>query len=75
VSSTGRTGFDDVRVGGDMSTFLAVNRNKRSVTVNLKSAEGLATFLDLVRHADVLVQNFRHGTADRLGIGYGSCAR
>jgi crotonobetainyl-CoA:carnitine CoA-transferase CaiB-like acyl-CoA transferase len=63
-------GFEDVRVGGDMSTFLAVNRNKRSVTVNLKSAEGLATFLDLVRNADVIVQNFRHGTADRLGIGY-----
>jgi crotonobetainyl-CoA:carnitine CoA-transferase CaiB-like acyl-CoA transferase len=67
-------GFDDVQVGGDMTTFLAVNRNKRSFAVDLKSADGLAAFLDLVRTADVLVQNFRHGTAERLGVGYAQLA-
>lgn len=61
-------GFEDIRVEGEMSTFLAVNRNKRSFCVNLKSPEGLAAFLDLARSADVVLQNFRHGTADRLGI-------
>jgi crotonobetainyl-CoA:carnitine CoA-transferase CaiB-like acyl-CoA transferase len=67
-------GFDDVQVGGDMTTFLAVNRNKRSFAVDLKSPDGLAAFLDLVRTADVLVQNFRHGTAERLGVGYAQLA-
>lgn len=63
-------GFEDIRVEGEMSTFLAVNRNKRSFCVDLKSPDGLASFLDLARSADVVLQNFRHGTADRLGIGY-----
>ena len=63
-------GFEDLTVGGEMTTFLAVNRNKRSLAIDLKSPDGLATFLDLARSADVLIQNFRHGTADRLGIGY-----
>lgn len=56
-------------MGGEMTTFLAVNRNKRSVTVDLKHPEGLETFHDLVRHSDVFVQNFRVGTAARLGVG------
>lgn len=63
-------GFEDLTVGGEMTTFLAVNRNKRSFAVNLKDPDGLAAFLDLARTADVLLQNFRHGTAERLGIGY-----
>lgn len=63
-------GFEDLKVGGEMTTFLAVNRNKRSFAVDLKDPDGLAVFLDLARHADVLLQNFRHGTAERLGIGY-----
>jgi len=63
-------GFEDLTVQGQMTTFLAVNRNKRSVTVDLKRPEGLATFLDLAAQADVFIQNFRHGTAERLGVGY-----
>lgn len=63
-------GFEDLTVGGEMTTFLAVNRNKRSFAVDLKDPDGLATFLDLARRADVLIQNFRHGTAERIGIGY-----
>ncbi len=63
-------GFEDVKVHGEMSTFLAVNRNKRSLAVDLKSAEGLGVLRRLVASADIFVQNFRHGTADRLGVGY-----
>ncbi|HXM52965.1 MAG TPA: CaiB/BaiF CoA-transferase family protein [Candidatus Binatus sp.] len=63
-------GFEDIRATGEMTTFLALNRNKRSVVINLKTADGLAVMHDLVRQADVLIQNFRVGTADRIGIGY-----
>jgi crotonobetainyl-CoA:carnitine CoA-transferase CaiB-like acyl-CoA transferase len=63
-------GFDDIRIQGEMSTFLALNRNKRSLAVDLKSEQGRAILHDLSRSADVFLQNFRHGTADRLGAGY-----
>lgn len=52
------------------ASFLAQNAGKRSITVNLKSAEGREIFLGLVKSADVLVENFRPGVMDRLGIGY-----
>lgn len=63
-------GFEDIRIEGEMSTFLAVNRNKRSFCVDLKIPAGLQAFLELAKTADVVLQNFRHGTAARLGIGY-----
>lgn len=63
-------GFEDQKSNGEMTTFLAVNRNKRSLLIDLKSSLGLKTIHDLVRESDVFLQNFRHGTADRLGIGY-----
>src|SRR5438046_10193479 len=44
---------------GDGAGFLLLNRNKRSLALDLKSARGLALFLDLVRTADVLIENFR----------------
>jgi CoA:oxalate CoA-transferase len=50
--------------------FCNVNRNKRSITLDLKAVSDLATFRDLVRDADVVVENFRAGGAERLGIGY-----
>ncbi|GII83392.1 CoA transferase [Sphaerisporangium siamense] len=54
---------------GDVSTyFLAANRNKRSVTLDLKSEEGAALLTRLVRQSDVLVENFRTGVLDRLGF-------
>ncbi|MFC9559437.1 CaiB/BaiF CoA transferase family protein [Agromyces sp. NPDC056965] len=63
-------GFDDIRLHGEMTTFLAVNRNKRSLAVDLKHPDSREIVVDLVRDADVFVQNFRHGTAERLGVGY-----
>jgi len=52
------------------TSFLAQNANKKSVTLNTKSPEGKEIFLKLVDGADVLVENFRPGVMDRLGLGY-----
>lgn len=53
-------------------SFLSLNRNKRSLAVDLKSPEGKALLLDLVRSADVFLQNYRPGVAERLGVDYGT---
>jgi len=50
--------------------FAHLNRNKESIVLDLKSPEGRKICLDLARKADVFVENFRPGTADRLGLGY-----
>src|SRR5580765_7680152 len=50
--------------------FLALNRNKRSIRIDLKTAEGRAVLLRLARDADVLIDGFRPGVLDRLGVGY-----
>jgi alpha-methylacyl-CoA racemase len=50
--------------------FLSLNRGKRSVRINLKSDEGTQVLLRLARHADVLLESFRPGVLDRLGVGY-----
>ncbi|HYM59476.1 MAG TPA: CoA transferase [Thermoanaerobaculia bacterium] len=52
------------------TSFLAQNANKRSLTLNLKLDEAKAIFLRLIDDADVLVENFRPGVMDRLGLGY-----
>ena len=50
--------------------FISINRNKRSVTLDLKQADGLEILRRLVANADVLVENFRPGTLSRLGLSY-----
>jgi crotonobetainyl-CoA:carnitine CoA-transferase CaiB-like acyl-CoA transferase len=55
---------------GEGGGHLVLNRGKRSVTCNLKTAEGRDVLTDLVRTADVLVESFRPGVMDRLGVGY-----
>jgi glutaryl-CoA transferase len=55
--------------GGESAYFLCVNRNKKSVTVDLKSKDGVALLQRLAEHADVLIENFRPGTMERLGLG------
>jgi crotonobetainyl-CoA:carnitine CoA-transferase CaiB-like acyl-CoA transferase len=71
---------DDTRgwppfVGGEATYFMSVNRNKRSLTLNLKAPEGQALFRRLVAKSDVVLENFRTGTMDRLGLGYAALAR
>ncbi|OJU03051.1 MAG: CoA transferase [Rhizobium sp. 63-7] len=51
-------------------SFLSLNRNKRSLAIDLKSPEGKAVLLDLVKTADVFLQNYRPGVAKRLGVDY-----
>ena len=55
---------------GISALFAAQNRNKRSIAIDLKQPEGTELLLDLVRAADVLVQNFRPGAMERLGLGW-----
>ncbi len=58
------------RRGGFSASFLNNNRNKRSIAINLKHTQGLEVVRKLTRDADVFVQNFRPGVADRIGVGY-----
>jgi formyl-CoA transferase len=52
------------------TSFIAQNANKKSVTLNLKEPKAKEIFLKLAETADVVVENFRPGVMDRLGIGY-----
>lgn len=54
----------------DSAFFLAVNRNKKSFTLNLKSAEGREIFYKMVGSADVVIESYRPGVVDALGVGY-----
>jgi len=56
-------------VNGESTYFALLNRGKKSVTINLKTPEGIAIIRDLSRTADVLVENFRPGVMERLGLG------
>jgi crotonobetainyl-CoA:carnitine CoA-transferase CaiB-like acyl-CoA transferase len=55
-------------VGGEAAYYLSVNRNKRSVAIDLKDPDGRALALELCTHADVVIENFRPGGAERLGL-------
>jgi crotonobetainyl-CoA:carnitine CoA-transferase CaiB-like acyl-CoA transferase len=74
-------GGDDTRTWGPpfvdegATYYLALNRNKRSVTLDLKDAGDLALAGELCARADVVVESFRPGTIDRLGLGYEAVAR
>ena len=59
-----------IRLGGHSAMYLAMNRNKRSIGVDLKTEAGRILLWQLIETADVLVQNFRPGTLDRLGFGW-----
>ena len=61
-------------VEGVAAAFLGMNRNKRSVVVDLKKSGGSEVVLRLVEHCDVALESFRPGVADRLGIGYEAMA-
>lgn len=68
-------GGDDSRgfgpfVNGESVYFISLNRNKKSLSLNLKTEEGKEIFLKLVRKADIVLENFRPGTMEKLGLGY-----
>lgn len=62
-------------IGEESVFFLSVNRNKRSVTLDLKDAAAAAKVREMVLSADVVVENFRPGVMDRLGLGYAALRR
>lgn len=57
-------------VGDESSYFMAVNRGKRSLAVDARTDQGRQLMLDLIKQADIVVENFRPGVMDRLGLGY-----
>lgn len=66
---------DDTRAyepkrNGESMYFANVNHDKKGITLNLKADEGKAIFMALVKNADVVVENFRPGVMDKLGLGY-----
>lgn len=62
-----------IPIRGDLSLYFAVvNRNKKSMTLDLKSAEGKEIFLKLAKKADIIIENFVPGVVDSLGVGYGT---
>ena len=69
-------GGDQTRrlLGSGAGYFPMYNRGKQSICLDLKSEAGLAVARDLIAAADVLVENFRPGALDRLGLGYEACA-
>ena len=74
-------GGDDTRrmvppkIGDEAAAFMMMNRNKRGIAVDLKTPEGVEILHKLLRGADVLIENHRRGTMDRLGLGYEALAR
>ena len=71
----GRYGQDPADTSFYAAGFLAANRNKKSVTIDLKSEEGKAVVARLVGICDVVYENFRPGVMARLGFGYDDCAK
>ena len=57
-------------IKGESAYFMSINRNKRSMTLNLKKEEGKKLFLKMIKKFDVVVENFRPGTMEKLGLGY-----
>jgi crotonobetainyl-CoA:carnitine CoA-transferase CaiB-like acyl-CoA transferase len=63
-------GYTEPLVNGVSAPFMVLNRNKRGIAINLKHAAGRDVLLRMVRDADVLTENYRRGTLEKLGLGY-----
>lgn len=69
-------GSDDTRewgppfAGGESAYYLCVNRNKRAITLDLKTDKGIEVIKELVKRSDIIIENFKHGTMEKWGIGY-----
>ena len=70
------TGGDDTRrflppdIKGEAAAFMMMNRNKKGIALNLKDKDGIEIFKRMVKNSDVVLENFRKGTLEKLGIGY-----
>ncbi len=62
--------YREPRVNGVSAPFMALNRNKRGIAINLKLAQGRDILLRMVKDADVLTENYRRGTLEKFGLGY-----
>lgn len=63
-------GYQEPRVNGVSAPFMILNRNKRGIALNLKLEQGRDILLRMVKDADVLTENYRRGTLEKLGLGY-----
>jgi crotonobetainyl-CoA:carnitine CoA-transferase CaiB-like acyl-CoA transferase len=68
-------GYGEPRVNGVSAPFMMMNRNKRGIALNLKHPQGREILLRMVRDADVLIENFRRDTMEKLGLSYDALAR
>jgi len=73
-SGDGSRGFRPPEVGGESAAFMMLNRGKRGIALDFRSEEGRAVVRRLVAAADVLVENFRVGTMERMGLGWDALA-
>ena len=62
--------YKEPRLRGVSAPYLVLNRNKRGMAINLKSEQGKAVLFRMVESADVLIENYRHDTLDKMGLGY-----
>jgi crotonobetainyl-CoA:carnitine CoA-transferase CaiB-like acyl-CoA transferase len=62
--------YGNLYPGGESISFVSFNRNKRSIAVDVKSDEGKKIVLDIISKSDILIENFRPGVMERLGLGY-----
>lgn len=62
--------FFNAFANGESAYFMNLNRNKRGMTLNLKNQEAKELFIEMVKKADVVVENFRPGTMEKMGLGY-----
>ena len=74
-------GGDDTRnflppdIKGESAAFLMMNRNKKGIALNLKEKDGIEIFKTMVKNSDVVLENFRKGTLEKLGIGYDTISK
>ena len=57
-------------INGEAAAFMMMNRNKKGIALNLKDKDGVKIFKEMVKNSDVVLENFRKGTLEKLGIGY-----
>jgi crotonobetainyl-CoA:carnitine CoA-transferase CaiB-like acyl-CoA transferase len=68
-------GYREPRVNGVSAPFMILNRNKRGIALNLKLEQGRDILLRMVKEADVLTENYRRGTLEKLGLGYDTLSK